>query len=254
DLAERRQPADAVTLGSWLESNGLAQAIGGTSYLIDLANTTPSWANVRAYAQIVREKSIARQLIEAGAETVAEAYEPNGRSAIDLVSAAQARIGRLLRAQPSELERPGPILKRIIQRASDFMESGRRVGLSTGFDELDRILGYLKGGQLIVIASRPKMGKTTMARLISEHVACDLDLPVAFHTLEVPPEDLLTAACCSLGSVPFEHVRRWDLEDHEWAAFTKASARLKDAPLLVSRPRDVRVEVIIAQTMRAHAE
>lgn len=254
-LDEKSRPFDAVTLGDWFEANCIADQIGGSGYLIELASSTPSAANIRAYAEIVREKAVLRQLIEAGTEIVNNGFTPAGRSAFDVLSDAQSRLAHVLRNEPSELEAPGPILLRMMERAQDFMQSGGKFeGLTTGFPELDDLLCGLKGGHLIVLAGRPKMGKTTMARCISEHVALELGKRVAFHSLEMPPEEQLQAACCSVGRIDANRVRHWDLTDADWSAFTMASAKLSKAPLLFSRPRNTRAEQLVAQTKRAHAE
>lgn len=254
-LDDKHQPFDAVTLGEWFEANGLAESIGSTGYLVELASTTPSAANIRAYAKIVREKAMLRQLIEAGTETVAEGFQPDGRSAMDVLAAAQARLGRVLMSEPMELETTGPILKRLMEKAAAANEGrGEIEGLTTGIPELDAILCGLRAGQLIVLAGRPKMGKTTVARCIAEHVACDLGKRVAIHSLEMQPDELIAAACCSRGRVEHEAVRRWEMDSGQWSAFSQASAEIGRAPLLLSRPRNVRIEQLVAQTRRAHAE
>ena len=254
-LDDKRQPFDAVTLGEWFEGNGLADTIGGSGYLIELANWVPSAANIKAYAQIVREKSVLRQLIEAGAEIVNLGFDPEGQSAMDVLAAAQGRLGRVLLSEPSELESPAAVLRRLMEKAALASEGkGGFEGLTTGFPDLDDILCGLRGGQLILVAGRPKMGKTTLARVIAEHVAMDLGKRVAIHSLEMQPEELVASMCCSRGRVEHDAVRRWDLDGMQWSHFSAASAEVGKAPLVLSRPRNVRVEQLVAQTRRAHAE
>jgi replicative DNA helicase len=255
ELEKAGKPFDSVTLGDWFEAHGLAEQIGGSGYLIELASQTPSAANVKAYAEIVRDKSVLRQLIEAGTEIVNNGFTPDGRSAFDVLADAQSRLVHVLRNEPCELEAAGPILTRMLERGQAFMDAGGQFdGLTTGFPELDKILCGLKGGQLIVFAGRPKMGKTTLARCVAEHVALVLGKVVAFHSLEMSPEEQMQAACCSVGQVSADSVRRWDLTPEEWRAFTLASSTLAKAPLLFSRPRNTRAEQLVAQTKRAHAE
>lgn len=249
------RPIDAVTLGEWFEARGLAEQIDGTSYLIELASTTPSAANIRSYAEIVREKSVLRRLITAGTEIVNAAFKPEGRPALEVLGDAQASLGRILTAQPAELETPGPIVARLWERAAKRFETGHAIeGLTTGIPELDAQICGLKGGQLIVIAGRPKMGKTTLARNIAEHVALRLGKRVAFHSLEMTPEDLLEASACAISGVEHEAVRHWTMDAAQSDAYNRASARLASAPWLFSRPRNTRVEHAAAQTRRAHAE
>lgn len=254
-LDDQHQPFDAVTLGAWLESKGLADQIGGSGYLNELAMATPSAANIKAYAKIVREKSMLRHLIEAGTEIVNEGFQPEGRGAMEVLASAQGRLGRVLMSEPSELESPSPILRRLMDKAQAASEGdGGFEGLTTGIPELDEIICGLREGQLIIVAGRPKMGKTTLARGIGEHVAMDLRKRVAIHSLEMQPEELIAAACCSRGRIDHDAVRRWQLDDMQWAAFSAASAEVGKAPLVLSRPRSVRVEQLVAQTRRAHAE
>ena len=255
DLDTKRQPFDYVTMGDWLEANNLADQIGRPGYLYELVSHTPSAANIKAYAEIVRSKAVLRDLIEAGTETVNEALAAGSRDINEVVAEAQARLGRVMRSDASELETTGPILTRLMERGQAFVDGGGKIeGLTTGLPDLDDKLCGLKPGQLIVLAARPKQGKTTLARCIAEHVAIELGLPVAFHSLEMQPEELLTAAICSRGRIAHENVRRWQMEDAEWSEFSAASAVVRQAPLLLSRPRSVRVEQLVAQTRRAHAQ
>lgn len=250
------RPIDAVTMGDWFEANDLAEQIGGSGYLIELSSNTPSAANIVEYAKIVREMAVLRELIEAGTEIVNDGFQPGGRSALEILGLAQGRLGHVLRTEPSELSEPGPILAQIMEDAQAFLDAGggHFEGLTTSIPELDDLLCGLKPGQLIIVAGRPKQGKTTLARVIAEHVALQQRKRVAFHSLEMPEKQLLIAACCSIGRVHHEDVRRWQLDDEQWSAFSEASGKLRTAPLLLSKPRNTRIEQLVAQTRRAHAE
>lgn len=255
ELAKKNKPFDVVTLGEWFEANCLVEQIGGTGYLIELASTTPSAANIKAYAEIVAEKAMMRRLIETGTEIVNAGFEPAGRKAMDVLGAAQQRLGAVLQSQPSELETTGTVLRRMIEKASRRHElDGKPDGLSVGYPELDRLLCGLKPGQLVILGGRPKMGKTTLAMNIAEAVAIEQGKRVAVHSLEMQPEDLLERMCCSVGRVSHDAVRRWDLGEAEANGFYVASGKVKSANILLSQPRNVRIEQLIAQTMRAHAE
>lgn len=255
ELNEKKKPFDAVTLGEWFEANALSEQIGGNSYLIELAATTPSAANIRAYAQIVREKSMLRHMIGAGTDIVNEAFSPVGDSAFDVLARAQQRLNNILQAEPCELETTREVLRRMMEKAARRHElAGELDGLSTGYSDLDAILKGLKGGQLIVLAGRPKMGKSTLAMNISEAVAVFQKKRVAIHSLEMQADELIERSCCSIGRVPHEEVRSWNMSNEVASRFTMATKQLAESEILISRPRNVRVEQLIAQTRRAHAD
>lgn len=253
--AKPPRPFDAVTMGEWFESNDLADQIGGTGYLIELASTTPSAANLRAYAEIVRDKALLRRLIEAGTEAVNDAFHPEGRSAVEVISAAGARLGNLMQAEPSELEAMDPILKGMfenLRRRYDL--DGALDGLSTGLPELDKVLNGLKGGRVYFIASRPKMGKTTLALNIAEHVGLVEKKHVAVFSLEMPREELSERLTCSVGRILHERFRTGQLEDTDWSAVNNAIRILRTAPIRLSRPHNARVANLVAQVRRQHAK
>lgn len=255
ELNEKRKPFDAVTLGEWFDAHGLTEQIGGRGYLIELAATTPSAANIKAYAEIVHEKSMLRHMITAGTDVVNNAFEPNGQSAFDVLAKAQQRLNNILQSEPCELEPTQEVLRRMMEKAARRHElAGELDGLSTGYTALDDILRGLKGGQLIVLAGRPKMGKSTLAMNIAEAVAVTQKKRVAIHSLEMQADELIERSCCSVGRVPHNDVRAWNMSNETASRFTVASQRLADSEIVISRPRNVRVEQLIAQTRRAHAE
>lgn len=255
ELQGKRKPFDAVTLGEWFESNKLAEQIGGTGYLIELASTTPSAANITAYAEIVREKAICRQLITAGTEIVNDGFAPAGQSALQLLGAAQERLGRVLMTQPAELEPAAVIVERVHERsAARHARGGQIEGLTTGFDELDALLGGLRDGCLYVVAGRPKTGKTTLAMNIAEHVALTRCKRVPVHSLEMTPEELVERSASSLSGVPHNRARLDDMDPDERSRYYGAIGRISRSGLLFSRPRSVRSTHLCAQTRRVHAE
>lgn len=254
-MAERQRPFDAVTIGDWFNARGHGDRIERGSYLIELASATPSAANVRAYAEIVRETALRRALIAAGTDIANDGFAKDGREATDVLSAAQARLGDLLKSQPCELEPAGIVLRRVAEDLQRRYEqgAGEITGLSLGYDDIHELIAGMQGGDLIILAARPAMGKTTLALNIAEHVAVGLGKRVAVHSLEMTSEQLMTRAVCSNGRIPHEHVKRADLTEEDWSKFTTAVRMLKNAPLVISRPRSARVQQIIAQTQREHA-
>ena len=167
ELSEKNKPFDAVTLGEWFESNSLSEQIGGTGYLIELASTTPSAANIRAYAEIVREKAVLRQLIEAGTEIVNDGFQPEGRDSQEVLSAAEMRVfkiaeqGRRGRADFVSLRDAMKDAFQVLQER--YENQGNVTGLTTGFTDLDELTAGLQPSDLIILAARPAMGKCLSA-------------------------------------------------------------------------------------------
>src|SRR5271168_4118798 len=166
-LIERNQPCDAVTLSGHLESQGVLDQVGGLAYLGSLARDTPTAANIRAYADIVRERSVLRQLITAGNRIVGSALEPEGREAREIVDDAERAVFEI--AELGSRGRVGfrtvkSILPEVVNRIDELYHSdGKMTGIPTGFKQLDEMTSGLQAGDLIIIAGRPSMGKTTLA-------------------------------------------------------------------------------------------
>jgi replicative DNA helicase len=254
DVLKKGREADAVTIGEWFESRGKLELVGDGAYLIELSATTPSSANVRGYAEIVAETAKRRALIDAGQELIDAAYSPEGRSALDLIGSAQTRIGGLLDSEPCDLESVAPVMERVFHRLGERANNeGGISGLTTGDHDLDELLGGLQPGGLYVLAARPKMGKTTKAINIAEHVALRLRKPVAVFTFEMQPEELGDRMLANQAGINGTRIRTGKLDDVDWANASEATRRLSQAPIFVSRPKRARVEHVCAQIRRMHA-
>lgn len=255
ELSGKGQPIDAVTLGDWFESQGQLDQVGDGAYLIELSCTVPSAANIRAYAEIVAEKAKMRALIDAGQELIDAAYVPDGRSAVELVGEAQSRIGGLLNNEPCELESVGPVMERVFHRLGERAQNGGGIsGLTTGDPDLDELLGGFQPGNMIVLAARPKMGKTTRAVNFGEHVALVLHKPVVIFTFEMQPEELGDRMLANRATIAGQKIRNGRLDNADWASATAATTELRQAPIFVSRPRRARVEHVCAQIRRFKAK
>ena len=236
-LCEDNKPADVVTVSEWLENAGELDAIGGLPYLSTLANNVPSAANIVAYAEIVRERSITRQLIQVANAIGNSAYNPNGRSAIDLLDAAEKHVFDI--AEKGAHRRGGfqPI-KTLLTRAVDridklFHSSSSITGVSTGFHDLDEMTSGLQPSDLVIIAGRPSMGKTSFAMNIAEDAAIGQKLPVAIFSMEMPGEQLALRMISSLGRINAQKVRTGKLADDDWPRMTSAIGMLAEAPLFI---------------------
>ena len=163
ELSEKGMPCDAVTLGEWFDAQGLAESVGGTRYVLELANSTPSAANIVAYAEIVREKSVLRQLIDAGMEITGDGFRPEGRSSQELVESAEQRVFQIAEAGSRGRQGFVPMrsaVKEAFRLLQERYESRSPItGLPTGFNDLDYKTAGLQAGDLIIIAARPSMGK-----------------------------------------------------------------------------------------------
>lgn len=254
DVLKKGREADPVTIGEWFESRGKLELVGDGAYLIELSATTPSTANIRGYAEIVAETAKRRALIDAGQELIDAAYSPEGRSALDLIGSAQTRIGSLLDSEPCDLESVAPVMERVFHRLGERASNeGGISGLTTGDHDLDELLGGLQPGGLYVLAARPKMGKTTKAINVAEHVALRLRKPVAVFTFEMQPEELGDRMLANQAGINGTRIRTGKLDDVDWANASEATRRLSQAPIFVSRPKRARVEHVCAQIRRMHA-
>jgi replicative DNA helicase len=255
ELAEKSRPYDAVTLGEWFESQGLSEQVAGGAYLVELASTTPSAANIVAYAEIVREKAIRRRLIDIGTNIVNEAFEPSGRPSVELVGNASTQVGGLLSSEPCDLESVVPVMQRVFDILQDRYQRGGGIqGISTGISaEFDELINGLSPG-LIILAARPKMGKTTLAQNVAEHVAVKLQKAVAVFSMEMQAEALVERMLSSQGDISASALRLGRLDDDDWARASDTIRGMRNAPLYISRPRNARVEHIIAQAKRQHAK
>lgn len=254
--AKKGRPIDAVTLGEWFEKQGMAEQVAGGAYLVELASTTPSAANIRAYADIVLDKSLLRRVIEVGTDAVNSGFQPDGRETLDIVGELQTRVGRLLEMQPCELEPTAPIMQRVFDHLQElYAGTGTAVvGLPTGLEELDDLIGGLGPGDLIILAARPGMGKTTLAQNIAEAVALKRKKRVAVFSFEMQPEQIGSRMLASVGDIDGARLRTGQLDDADWANVTSAMRTLRAAPIMLSRPRTARVEHVTAQVRRQHAK
>ena len=237
EVVERRGPCDAVTVAEHLERKGLAEETGGLAYLGTLARDTPSAANVRTYAEIVRERAILRQLIEAGAQISSSVFEGGGRPANELVDEAERRVFEI--AERGSRSRAGfqsvrEILPATVDRLDALHQSpGQLTGVTTGFNDLDRMTTGLQPGDLIVIAGRPSMGKTTLAINIAENAAVGRKVPAAIFSMEMSSEQLTLRMISSLGRVNQTRLRTGQCSDEDWSRINGAIAQLSEAPLFV---------------------
>ena len=236
-LASESEPLDVVTLAEYLERAGDIEDAGGLSYLAELAEKTPSAANIRAYAQIVAERSILRQLIEVSGGIVDSAFNPQGRSSADLLDEAERNVFRIAESRTKEGSGPkpiNPILTQALTRIEELFESGDKVtGVTTGFTDLDEWTSGMQPSDLLIVAGRPSMGKTTFAMNIVENALLSTGEPILVFSMEMPADSIVMRMLSSLGRIDQTRMRSGKLEEDDWPRLTSAVSLLKDKPLYI---------------------
>ena len=250
-LLERGRPADVITVSEAIEQSGLTDETGGLAYLGELAANTPSAANIRRYAEIVRERAVLRHLVVAGDEIATDALNPLGRDAKELLDTAEQKVFAIAemgaRAQQGFVH-INPLLTQVVERIQELHDRenpSEITGVPTGFTDLDRMTSGLQPGDLIIVAGRPSMGKTAFALNIAEYVAVDVGLPVAVFSMEMGGTQLAMRMLASIGRLDSHRVRTGRLTDDEWSRLTYALGKLHEAPMHIDEtggmnPTDLR--------------
>jgi len=231
-LAENSRPMDVVTLFEFLEQEGEADEIGGLAYIADLAKNTPSASNIGAYADIVRERAVLRSLIGVANEIADSAYEPKGRKPDELLDLAESKVFKI--AEERETKGTGPeavsnILPLALNRLEEIQQSkGGITGLATGFKDFDQLTSGLQPSDLVIVAGRPSMGKTTVAMNMAEYAAIHGDKPVVIFSMEMPAQSLLMRSFASIGGIDATKLRTGALDDRDWDNLSVASNIIKN--------------------------
>jgi replicative DNA helicase len=238
-LAGAGKPCDVVTVSEQLERTAKLEAVGGLAYLSSLARDTPTAANVRAYADIVRERALLRQLIQAGTEIASAVFNNEGETARELVDRAEQRVFEI--AEQGFRGRQGAtavriILPQVIDQIDEWHANPNKLrGLPTGFTDFDRITGGLRPGDLVVVAGRPSMGKSTLAVNMAEYAAVHAAkrASVAIFSLEMPSEQVVTRMLSSIGGVPLGSLRSGNISDEDWVRITSATSQLSESKVFI---------------------
>lgn len=236
-LAERSQPFDVVTLSEWLDARGELDNAGGLAYLGALAKDTPSAANITAYADIVREHSVLRNLIRVGTEITESAYRADGRESKELLDQAEQKVFEI--AEQGARSQGGfrsikSLLKTTVEHIDALFERDDPItGLPTGWGDFDEMTSGLQAGDLVIVAGRPSMGKTTFAINIAEYAAIKKRVPVAIFSMEMPGEQLAIRLLSSMGRINQQRLRTGRLEDEDWPRLTSAVSMFTEVPLFI---------------------
>jgi replicative DNA helicase len=237
ELSDRAKPCDAVTVTEWFESHGLVDQVDGGAYISQLASNTPSAANARAYAEIVREKSILRQLIDVGAEITGGAFSSDGRDSRELLEEAERKVFAIAdqgQRTGSSFVSVQDTLKEAIDKIQELHEfEGEITGTPTGFKDFDNLTAGLQDSDLIIVAGRPSMGKTTLAMNIAEHAAIKHDMPVAIFSMEMSALQLVNRLFSSIGQIDQTRLRTGNLDELDWPKLTSAMNLLHKSHIFI---------------------
>jgi replicative DNA helicase len=259
-LIEQNRPADIVTVAESLENSAELSSVGGIAYLGALAQNTPTAANIRRYAEIVRERSIMRKLVEVGSGIAESAYNPQGRDAQQLLDEAEAKIFQI--AESGNRGSQGFVnIQTLLPQVADRIDylyqrenQGSVTGIPTGFDDLDERTSGFQPGDLIIVAGRPSMGKTAFSLNIAENVALDTKKAVAVFSMEMGATQLATRMIGSVGRLDQHRMRNGNLEDEDWARLTTALGKLNDAPIFIDEGAGLSSFDVRARARRLHRQ
>ncbi|WP_149193550.1 replicative DNA helicase [Luteimonas suaedae] len=258
ELAEKNKPYDAVTLGEWFESQGFAGEVAGGAYLVELASTTASAANIKAYAEIVRDKAVLRQLIDVGTDIVNDGFQPEGRDSQELLASAEQAVFAIAEAGARGRSDFTPV-NRAMAEAFDVLQTryangGGITGLPTGYEEFDQMTAGLQPSDLLILAARPSMGKTAFAVNIAEYAALKTKKAVAIFSMEMSASQLALRLISSVGRINATRLRTGQLEDEDWSRVTSAIRLLKDTRIFIDDTPALSPEILRAKARRLKRE
>ena len=259
-LLERAKPADAVTVAESLDLAGEGSETGGLAYLGELAVNTPSASNIRRYAEIVRERAILRQLVTAGDEIAGSAFNPLGRDPKQLLDEAEAKVFAIAESgfrHQSGFQHINPLLTQVVERIQELHDRDNPsdiTGIPTGYHDLDGRTSGLQPGDLLIVAGRPSMGKTSFALNMAEHVAIEVGLPVAVFSMEMGGSQLAMRMLSSVGKLDAHRVRTGRLNDDEWSRLSFALGKMHEAPLYIDETPALNPIDLRARARRLHRQ
>ncbi len=232
-LVEQSQPIDLITISESLEKNNQLSSVGGFAYLAEIAKNTPSAANIDAYAAIVRERAVVREMITVANEIAEAGFNPEGRDSHELLDLAESKVFKIAEQRSKSTEGPQSIhsiLEKTVDKIEELYQSPQDgvTGVSSGYNDLDQMTAGLQPSDLIIVAARPSMGKTTFAMNLAEHAAMTQDKPVLIYSLEMPSEQIMMRMLASLGRINQTKVRTGQLDDEDWARLSSTMGLLME--------------------------
>jgi replicative DNA helicase len=259
-LIEHNRPADALTVAEILERSGKLAEVGGQAYIGSLALNTPSAANIRRYGEIVRERSILRNLAAVGTEIADSAYTPSSKDALLLIDEAEAKVFQIAEAGAKTKQgfsKIDPFLTETIERIDMLYNRPNKddiIGTATGYIDIDRMTSGLHPGELTVIAARPSMGKTALAMNIVENVALNLKKACAVFSMEMSGAQLALRMIGSVGKFDQHRLRTGNFEEADWPQLVNAVGRLNDAEIHIDDTAGLNVLEVRSRARRLHRQ
>jgi replicative DNA helicase len=255
-LVERSRPADVVTVHEQLQNEGKAEECGGLQYLNALAQETPSAANIRRYAEIVRDRAILRQLITVSDEIATQSLNPQGKETRTILDEAESKIFNISEAGSrgqTGFQDIQSLLGQVLTRVDELYHRDNTsdvTGVPTGFIDLDRMTSGLQSGDLVIVAGRPSMGKTAFSLNMAENVAIDQGLPVAVFSMEMGGTQLAMRMLCSVGRIDQQRVRTGRLIEEDWTRLTAAMQKMQEAQIFIDETPALNSLEVRARTRR----
>jgi len=257
-LSEADKPYDVVTISDWLEQRNELDGIGGLGYLGILANDTPTAVNIKAYAEIVREYSVLRNLIQVGHQIASTAYNADGRSSKELLDEAERLVFHIAEqgaGNSQGFEDIKSLLAKAVEKVEELFKSDEPLtGISSGFSKFDEMTSGLQNSDLIIVAGRPSMGKTSFAMNLAENAAVSGEKSVAVFSMEMPGDQLAMRMMSSLGRIDQHNLRTGKLQDHDWPRLTSSVAMLSKARLFIDDTPALSPTELRARTRRLKRE
>ncbi len=254
------KPADVITASEHLETLGELGNVGGLPYLVALAQNTPSAANIRRYAEIVRERAILRKLAEVGSDIAESAYQPAGQSAAELLDQAEKKVFDIAeagaRSQRGFIDLKS-LLGTVVERIDELFSRDNQsdvTGIPTGYTDLDQKTAGLQPGDLIIVAGRPSMGKTAFSINIGENVAIETGMPVAIFSMEMGCSQLVMRMLGSVGRLDQQRLRTGRLLEDDWPRLTYALGKLNEAPIFIDETPALNSLELRARARRLHRQ
>src|SRR3954470_8417149 len=255
EMYDKKEGIDLITFGQRLKDRQQLEAVGGLVYLSSLPDAVPSAANLSYYVEIVREKYILRRMIQACTDVVARVYDHEGE-----VDGLLDEVERdILQISEARVENTSNTMKELVRKSITTIEQyhqrqGAVTGVGTGFLDLDKMTSGFHEGEMIVVAARPSMGKTSFAMNIAEHVAIDLRLPVGVFSLEMTAESLVLRMLCSRSRVNLRNIRDGFLAERDFPKLTGAAGKLAGAPLFIDDTSGLSILQLRAKARRMHQQ
>lgn len=254
-MYDQREPIDLITVQQRLKDQQLLEQVGGITYLSSLPDAVPSSANLSYYLEIVQEKALLRRMIQVCTGVVGRVYECEGE-----VDSLMDEVERdVLRISESRVQGQSTTIKDLVKKAINTIEDfhqrqGMLTGIGTGFNDLDKMTSGLHGGEMIIIAARPSVGKTSLAMNIAEHAAIDERVPVGVFSLEMTAESLVLRMLCSRSRVNLRNVRDGFLAERDFPKLTGAAGKLANAPLFIDDSSGLSILQLRAKARRMHQQ